>query len=315
MNSKNIKNMRKQTDITDPTLEHLHQDFIDTAQDSSSSVTVLLHKLKKLTDKGGNPAETLSHLQLALGKCQIDLYTILISKTEEHFNESQLKISETTLSLAISTKDPSLAFIAGWVCLNENELDKCIQILETIDNPDAVTKAMLGQAYLEHGEIGQAIVQLEDSVEMEPNDCLHLFFLAKAYFAQNSLQSCVSVFEKCHKLNSQSDEITQLVCSVLTKTNNIPSSTRATCWNILIERFENSMMHKPNIVISAIEACFFQAEPKIFESMVGQVEWETLLKAHSFHRYLPSLLNKLNQPGWEKQKLFFLKVSTLTHSI
>ena len=307
--------MEQKTDITSPTQKHMYEDFIDTAIDSNSSITFLLHKLKILTGKGNNHTETLSHLQLALGKCQTDLYTVLIAKAEEHFNSSHLKISETTLNLALCTKDPSLAFIAGWVCLNENELDKCIKILDTIDNPDAVTKAMLGQAYLEQGRIEQAIIKLEDSVNMEPNDCLHLFFLAKAYFEKNALQSCVSVTERCHQLNNQSDEITHLICLVLKTTVNLTIATKTKCWNILTERFESSIMHKEDVVISAIEACFFQGEPYIFERIVEKLDWKALLKNQSFLFYLPTLLKKLNLTGWENQKLFFFKVSTLPQSV
>lgn len=144
-------------------------------------------------------------LAVTLGTSVVDLYGILTEQALR--NNHSKKAIETLAKLADQTGLAAFRFLVAWVAFNINDLERCINECERVNEPYAPIHTLLGQALLESGKVQLAIEALRVATEIAPRDPLPLVQLIKAFIITTRQQECFAAINRCRKIVGNNLEI------------------------------------------------------------------------------------------------------------
>lgn len=125
-------------------------------------------------------------------------------------NSLRLGIGPSTVATLSMVADyiplTAFRFLSAWMLLNLDDKAGCIDECDKITDPHGSVYALLGQAYLELGDVGSAVDALKVAVELDAREPMTWFFLAKAHLLLNAQKEAWASLICCEQLAGQSRE-------------------------------------------------------------------------------------------------------------
>jgi hypothetical protein len=192
-------------------------------------------------------------------------------------------------------------FLAAWTALNTNQLELCIEECEKIDTPFACVYTLQGQAFLESGQVNEAIDNLRLAVELGPNEVLSHFQLAKAYQVNGDSTKAWHTLEECQRLSADHPEIDGFKAMIALAHTDTQQS--AVWLDEIVPKLMDHVRNDPNnpaMVQLAIEATLkLSVEARIYD-LLQIANWGELRFDREFLAAVPTILKRLDHQGWKR---------------
>lgn len=231
----------------------------------------------------------------SLGYSLTDIYTPLA--------ESAILSGEGSKAFYIFQKLADLSglaafrFLAAWTAFNDEKLQVCIAECEKSTEPFAPIHTLLGQAFLETGQVQEAIDALKVATKIDPSDLIPKVQLIKAYLVIGIPVEAMRVVDECRKIVGTNIEIECLAAmAIMAGPGQRPEFAERT-----LQQFGKHLEHQP----SDFEAFALAMD---VASKLSRKDW-----CHAFSKTLdlrdqsnmasvlaklPGILKKMNDLRW-----------------
>jgi len=242
-----------------------------------------------------------------------------------NFMEVSVEIAEKSLTAGLSdamlatceraadaTAMVSFRFLAAWLALNSNELERCIDLCEKVEQPFSAIYTLHGQALIESLQPAAAIEVLEAATSLSPQEILAWFQLAKAYDINEQPEEAWRCLQSCLALAPQNLEIATFM-AIVSLHEPSEQDKQMAAWNTLWPH-RHLLREKTNFVVLMADLSFALNEAKLFQQLIEVIDWQALYGEANFMRALPKILRQMHQRKWLPQSVALLAELPLVES-
>jgi tetratricopeptide (TPR) repeat protein len=200
------------------------------------------------------------------------------------------------VTFADQTKHDVFHFLAAWSALNCNQFQTCIDQCERIPEPTAAVYTLQGQAYLESGNIEEAIDTLQISVSLLPSDILAHFQLAKAYHIAKKMDKAWEAISACEEIEPNHPEIAAMFAIIaLSERSNTAWNKHA--WKALCQSLA-SQDDNESLVSMMLDLAFLLKEKTYIDFILDKANWKQLQSDFNFIKKVPWILKNFDVLKW-----------------
>lgn len=190
----------------------------------------------------------------------------------------------------------SFHFMAAWTALNRDDYSACIDECTKILAPSASVNTLHGQALLESGEPENASIVLEEATELDPNEVLAWFQLAKSEWVQSKLEGAWEALKICHSLVPNNIEVA-LFFSIIAIEKRTDSSWLKFAWNVL-HPYLLSFPNNRELIVKLCSLAFTGSEKNWATFVVSNSKWDEVYQAMIADKELGNILRSLGELEW-----------------
>jgi len=259
-------------------------------------------------DDSDSAVDSFLELQELFNYTRTDLLGFIGDITESTIGKPAAHSFQKTLkSAADKTNIASLRFLTAWHCINEGNLESCVQECEKIEQFYAPIFTIKGQAQLELGFVTAAIETLEYVCQQSPNEILAWFQLAKASHINRDQEKSWKALNHCHKLAPQSEEVALFMGMVAVESNNDFYQREALK---VMEPHSKFSTNNSMYVLTLIELSALVSEYTILQNTIQTAQWTAILEDPAFYKKIGGILKLLASGDYQQEAASLLmKVS------
>lgn len=212
---------------------------------------------------------------------------------ELRYGHEYLRLVE---ALADTTDLLSYRFLTAWMALNLNEHEKCITECDKVDHPFAAVYTIHGQALLEMGRCSEAIEVLNIAIELDPNEALAQFQLAKASLVSGDTQRAWRAAKVCERISPNNPEVALLLTMIALEGDNIQGGVDE-AWDALSAFFCNGCTNEV-LIANLLDLAFRRREKNWARSVIENSDWQTIYSQPGIYQKISGILRGLGAHDW-----------------
>jgi tetratricopeptide (TPR) repeat protein len=193
---------------------------------------------------------------------------------------------------ADATNLACLRFMSAWVCINEGEMQKCVDQCELIDEIYAPILTIKGQAQISLGHIEEAILTLVDACKHSPQEILAWFQLAKAYHITNRPEASWNALLKCENLAPQSAEVSLFMGIVALE---MEQSDKVLHAYECLSSHQSYLIKNASLNLTLIKLSLKIGDPAQIKEIIAIPDWDAIVDQPEFFREIPGILRDLEE--------------------
>ena len=198
--------------------------------------------------------------------------------------------------LAERTNLLSYRFLLAWMALNLNDLERCIQECEKVDQPYAAIYTMHGQALLEMGKAAEAIEVLAIAVELDPREYLAQFLLAKASLITSDYATAWSAAKACWKHSANDPEVAMLLSLVANEMTATPAVLDE-AW-LALSAFLREGCTNEVLIANLLGLSFKRREKDWARLVVERTDWGEVFSNPGIYQNIGKILRNFGEHHW-----------------
>lgn len=240
----------------------------------------------------------------------IDLTSYITTETEAHISNHGQEIHQELSIIANHADSDTWKFIAAWAALNEDCLTQAYSTLSTVKEHDCNTRGLMGQVLLEQGKAKEAIKSFQLALQLNKNDAVLWFQIAKAYYCSDNLQYTLESLEHCLRIYPNNLDCAEFLLLIMHDSpKKIPNHNRY--WKIIEENINNQ---NPRSVAMLLTASLKNDNKQGFENTLDKCSRICLTGNADFVQLLPEILQKINErKDWKRLQIKLFKKLTQEH--
>jgi tetratricopeptide (TPR) repeat protein len=210
-------------------------------------------------------------------------------------------------TISKATKFDVMRFLSAWAFLNISEYESCIWECEQVTTPNSSVYALLGQAFLEAGQVNQAIEALKVATTLDAREPIAWFFLAKASFSANNHAQAWRACECLREIEPDSAEVDLLQGFIAVE---MGSEYCLKAFRYLKRNLEN-YGNNPDVVVTLFRLAIGAERREWFAEVTATVELAPMMRTKAFIQQLPIVLRQLNELAWQNELTALLSSLTI----
>lgn len=266
-------------------------------QDDAAMVASWVSSLKEFANTSQSPCDDYRRAEEILAEAGLN-----ISELATEVAETAVKKGTTDDLLNMMTRmadDSHLVvfrFLAAWIALNTDDLNRCVDECEKIDQPFASVYTIHGQALLELGRPKEAIEVLNVAVSISPNEILAWFQLAKAYHIEGDVEKSWNALELTRRLAPQSAEVAAFMAMIALQEPRDSDRLRK-AGSILFPHLTEFAANE-GLAVTALQLAMALQDQAQAAIIAETAHWDKFVLAPGFLKKLPPILRSLAQLEW-----------------
>jgi tetratricopeptide (TPR) repeat protein len=207
------------------------------------------------------------------------------------------EFQESTKQFANNTGLVAFRFLSAWTLLNTDKLDDCIKECEKVEDDFSPILTLLGQASLEAHLPDKAINALERAVDIDPNEVLAWFQLAKAYSVVDNETESWNCLLQCKRLSQNNIEIAAFlaICAVKKPT----AEKCKIAWDELFRHF-STVNSDPFAVNLLFELAMQQQSSDKLSDLLSSTDWKQFVQNENGNEFLQTYKKRLSENNFHE---------------
>ncbi len=197
-----------------------------------------------------------------------------------------------------STADASdlacLRFLSAWICLNEGDMQKCVDQCDLITEDYAPIHTIKGQAQIELGHINEAILSLTEACKKSPGEVLAWFQLAKAYHITDQIGASWMALQRCRALAPQSAEVA-LFMGIVALEGSSDTYTHEAYESITVH--QSYLRDNATINLTLIKLALRIGDREKTLAAIQAPDWDRIVETQEFFQEVAGILRELEALG------------------
>ena len=239
------------------------------------------------------PSQAFIEIQNLFNENQTDFLSFIGDMGEQTIaSPSAAGFQKAMEESADATNLACLRFMSAWVCINEGEMQKCVDQCELIDEIYAPILTIKGQAQISLGHIEEAILTLVDACKHSPQEILAWFQLAKAYHITNRPEASWNALLKCENLAPQSAEVSLFMGIVALE---MEQSDKVLHAYECLSSHQSYLIKNASLNLTLIKLSLKIGDPAQIKEIIAIPDWDAIVDQPEFFREIPGILRDLEE--------------------
>lgn len=263
--------------------------------DRDRRIKVWVHAVNYLARESPNPYQDFLTAEAFLSKHSLSFLSLSVEiATAAVLEEEGYFFQRCAMEFANKTGLVAFRFLSAWTLLNTDQLSKCIEECLKVDDLFSPILTLLGQAYLESHDPKSAITALEKAVDIDPNEVLAWFQLAKSYSVLDQEEDAWNCLLQCKRLSHYNIEVAAFLAMNAVKAPSMHKLELA--WKELT--FHLSKINGDSFAIELLfELALLQNDPQKMTFLVSQTNWRALQS--QIGGQINTYINRLQEIQWQ----------------
>jgi tetratricopeptide (TPR) repeat protein len=246
---------------------------------------------------------TWSNMKNLLAKFELDVDDIILGLCIHSFDVGKsIELGQVLENVSSKTSIPAVTFQAAFMAFNNDAPQKTIELIESIGKETSQTLTLKSQAYQDLRDFEAAHDALCSATEINPNDALAWFQLAKNDLAYGNIESAWDAITTCEELFGTDEEINHLKLMIGLEKFESNQDSSNKLFSDSLDFYAKHEIPK-NLFIQLTTLCLKYGEENWYIDLCSKIDFKLYDLENGFLNFVTATLRKLHILKWPQASI------------